>query len=109
MQDVELHELHGVFHAGRAWRASVPASASENASSASADAPSLSQGKRARKRRREREEDAQQGEVAIRRTCWRRVPGDADGHHFGEGVGVADWLSKNNGGYQVGGHNLRNR
>ena len=91
MQDVELHELHGVFHAGRAWRPSVSEIAS---SSESAHDPPVSQSRRAKRRRAQREEGAAERALAIRRTCWRRTMDDTDGEHYAEGVGVADWLSR---------------
>ena len=109
MQDVELHELHGVFHAGRA--PTVEASASTSAAGPSASAststagPSsstapLSSTRQATKRRAAREEEAKQRDLAIRRTCWRRIvrreTGEEDGEHYGDGVGLADWMSRFN-------------
>ena len=109
MQDVELHELHGVFHAGRA--PTVEASASTSAAGPSASAStstagpssstgSLSSTRQATKRRAEREEEAKQRDLAIRRTCWRRIvrreTGEEDGEHYGDGVGLADWMSRFN-------------
>ena len=87
MQDVELHELHGVFHAGRGWKRPLE-------SATSAEPPVVSQSKRAKKRRVARAEESAESAVAIRRTCWRRTADDADGEHFAEGVGIADWLSR---------------
>ena len=108
MQDVELHELHGVFHAGRTPTGEASASTSAAGPSASASTstagPSsstapLSSTRRANKRRASREEATVQRDLAIRRTCWRRIvveTGEEDGEHYGDGVGLADWMSRFN-------------
>ena len=112
MQDVELHELHGVFHAGRTptGEASVSTSAAGPSASASTSTagPSsstapLSSTRRANKRRASREEATVQRDLAIRRTCWRRIvvetetgEEDEDGVHYGDGLGLADWMSRFN-------------
>jgi ribosomal protein L12E/L44/L45/RPP1/RPP2 len=88
MDDVELHDLHGVFHAGRSPTAAAASTAPP------APAAELSSSKRAKKRRKRRAEGAQKRECATRRSCWRRNPDGTCGWHYEEGVGVADWLSK---------------
>ena len=42
-------------------------------------------------------------DLAIRRTCWRRIvvetetgEEDEDGVHYGDGLGLADWMSRFN-------------
>jgi hypothetical protein len=87
MQDVELHELHGVIDMGR-----TPA---VHASHDGAKVEPKGSSKHARKRARKALEKAE-GRVAhiMHRGCWRRNADDTDGSFYTEGVGLADWLSK---------------
>ena len=104
MQDVELHELHGVFHAGPTkseWFQEVGGSAGEVATEEAGEpvteeACGLSQGKKAVKRRKKRADRGalQAATYTSPRMCWVRDPDDADGGLCVHGVGVADWLSK---------------
>lgn len=94
MQDVELHELHGVFHAGRtviapAKPANPAASSSGASSSSSTDQPGA-----VSKALKKRKLAAQSRDCIARRSCWRRNAQDDDGNFYEDGVGVADWLSK---------------
>ena len=81
MQDVELHELHGVFHAGRTPALLMPAPHAEAAQT---------QSKRAKKRKVQSESRT----CMLKRACWRRTPDGKCGVMYPDGVGVADWLSK---------------
>ena len=99
MQDVELHELHGVFHGGRsgAGQLAVEGGGAAGSSSSSAavepeDEPS--QQARKRQRRRARRRALRDATYTSPRACWFRDADDADGRCHVEGVGVADWLSK---------------
>ena len=92
MQDVELHELHGVVHMGR-----TPALAASDRGGGRGDAVASGTSKHARKRARRAAAKAQSGGVTphvMRRGCWRRTDDDCDALFFPEGVGLADWLSK---------------
>ena len=88
MQDVELHELHGVVHMGR-----TPVLSASHAPQSMPRASGSS--KQARKRARRAAEKAE-GAVqhVMHRGCWRRTDDDKDALFFPEGVGLADWLSK---------------
>ena len=108
MQDVELHELHGVFHAGPTQSAEWLTSPEVGSSSAgevateeageavTEEAGGLSQGKKVLKRRKKRAERSalQAATYTSPRMCWFRDPDDADGRLCVHGVGVADWLSR---------------
>ena len=86
MQDVELHELHGVLHMGRTPSPSVHGGQPQQPSGSS---------KHARKRARKAAAKAEGREARIEhRGAWRRTHDDSDGSFYPEGVGVADWLSK---------------
>ena len=87
MQDVELHELHGVVHMGRTPVLCASHGGGEVAASGAS--------KHARKRARRAAEKAE-GRVrhVMHRGCWRRTEDDNDALFFPEGVGLADWLSK---------------
>lgn len=87
MQDVELHELHGVVHMGR-----TPALAVPHAMGGRGDAMASGTSKHARKRARRVAEGGQR--KVMRRGCWRRTDDDSDALFFPEGVGLADWLSR---------------
>ena len=89
MQDVELHELHGVFHGGRSGMAA-------RRESVAAVQQELSSSKRAAKRRKQRNARShdQAATYTSPRVCWFRNAEDTDGACYREGVGVADWLSK---------------
>ena len=87
MQDVELHELHGVLHMGRTPSPSVHGGGGVAAAGGSS--------KHARKRARRAAAKAEGREARIEhRGAWRRTHDDSDGSFYPEGVGVADWLSK---------------
>ena len=86
MQDVELHELHGVLHMGRTPSPYVHGGQPQQPSGSS---------KQARKRAREAVAKAEGREARVmHRGAWRRTHDDSDGSFHREGVGVADWLSK---------------
>ena len=87
MQDVELHDLHGVVHMGR----TPPVPYATHGSGV--DAPSGAS-KHARKRARKAAMKADAGMSGImHRACWRRNEDDSDGVSHLEGVGLADWNS----------------
>jgi hypothetical protein len=86
MQDVELHELHGIFHAGRSVR--------DGAGGATETAAGRSVSKAARKRRRQRDEESCMKRCMISRSCWKRSEDGKCGSWYEHGVGVADWDSR---------------
>lgn len=106
MQDVELHELHGVFHGGRSGAAQLAVEGGGAAGSSSGAVvepedkpPSGSEqghSKQAQKRQRRaaRRRALREATYTSPRACWFRDADDADGRCHVEGVGVADWLSK---------------
>ena len=86
MQDVELHELHGVMHMGRT-PTYVP---THGGGGMGVGQPGTS--KHARKRARKAAKGG--ARRVLHRGCWRRTSDDSDAVFFPEGVGLADWLSK---------------
>ena len=84
MQDVELHELHGVVHMGR-----TPLHDTVHGGER---CPPTGVSKQARKRARIAA--AGGASCILRRGCWRRNHDDSEGAYYPEGVGLADWLSK---------------
>ena len=122
MQDVELHELHERFHAGRSAAAAAvigvcssgpAAAAAEGGEAAAAEegggaaaaeeggeaAPAeegLSCSHKAKKRRKTRaaKSELKAATYTSHRVCWVRNAADTDGLCYLEGVGVADWQSK---------------
>lgn len=98
MQDVELHELHGVYHGGRSGMRSVAVAAEGGSSSgkraAEDEEPSGSQQAKKRRKQRAARATLQAATYTSPRACWFRNPDDSDGVCYPEGLGVADWLSK---------------
>eukprot|EP00966_Prymnesium_polylepis_P186471 4322446-Prymnesium_polylepis.1 len=82
MQDVELHELHGVMHMGR-----TPAFLATHDGGGETKQPApVGSSKHARKRARkatEKEEGKEQ--KSMRRGCWRRTADNSDAYFYSEG------------------------
>ena len=89
MQDVELYELHGIFHAGRSVSIAAPSS-----QGAAESGEGVSGSKPARKLRRQRRDEACMKRCMISRSCWKRSEDGECGAWWENGVGVADWTSR---------------
>lgn len=84
MQDVELHELHGVVHMGR-----TPIHHGGHGGGKTEPTGSSKQA-----RKRARVAAAGGSTRVLLRGCWQRTPDDSEGVFYPEGVALADWLSK---------------
>ena len=91
MQDVELHELHGVVHMGRTPTYVPTHGGGEREREAEVAGVSKHARKRARAAAKKAAGDAPS---VLFRGCWRRTHDDSDGFFYPEGMGLADWDSK---------------
>ena len=99
MQDVELHELHGIFHAGRSVQTEGNPGGGGGGGGGSGGGGGdgeKSQSAAAKRRRKDRQEEVLMKAVVVPRSCWQRTADGTCGWWYPEGVGVADWLSKMN-------------